>query len=174
MLEGDKLTTSVIAKKAGIPVGSIYRYFPNILGIYRRLFEEINGELREGIAQVFENANEEKKWQVLFQEILMQAVHIYTRHPAYGHLLMAMTNPALQCVRQNCIEETSKIFAKRWHAGLDGFKGGDPDEVARTASKLFTFLEECYFEQLKDGSQSAIFQEIVKALQAYLSLYLEA
>lgn len=169
---GTKVTSSAIAEHAGIPVGSIYRYFPNVFSIYRTLFEKLNGELRARIFMVMQNADDEKTWELLFEEILAQAIDLYQQHPAYGNLLQMMTDPALQNIRQECIDATSRIFADRWRAGKDGFHGGDIDHVAQTASKLFTVIEQGYFEQQRGGSDGLLFFEMVKALRAYLALYL--
>ena len=169
---GDKVTTSAIAGQAGIPVGSVYRYFPNVLSIYRTLFEKLNGELRARIFAVMQSAGDEKTWEILSEEILTQAIDLYSQHPAYGNLLQMMADPLLQNVRQECVDATSKIFADRWRAGKDGFHSGDIDLVAQTASKLFTFVEQSYFEQLRNNNDAMPFFEMVKALRAYLSLYL--
>ena len=40
------------------------------------------------------------------------------------------------------------------------------------ASRLFTFVEQCYFEQDGDRQDHVSVVEAVKALQAYLSIYL--
>lgn len=168
---GEKVTTSAIAIQAGIPVGSVYRYFPNILSIYRTLFEKLNGQLRARIFAVMQSAGDEKTWEMLFEEILAQAIDLYSRHPAYGNLLQMMSDPLLQKIRQECVDATSIIFAERWRSGKDGFHGGDIDLVAQTASKLFTFVEQSHFEQQRSNNAMPFF-EMVKALRAYLSLYL--
>ena len=167
---GQDVTTSAIAESAEIPVGSIYRYFPNVLGVYRSLFERINFELRDRIRTVMEIAGPDSNWHDLFENILFQAVNLYDQHPAYGNLLLMMSNPVLQNVRQECIDKTSELFAIRWRAGLDGFHGGDAETVARAAAKLFTFIEQSYFEQT---DADAAFPETVKALKAYLAIYLK-
>jgi AcrR family transcriptional regulator len=169
---GERVTTSAIASEAGIPVGSVYRYFPNVLSIYRTLFEKLNGELRARIFTAEENAGDGKTWEMLLEEILAQAIDLYGQHPAYGNLLQMMADPLLQNVREECVNATSRIFADRWRAGKDGFHGGDIDLVAITASRLFTFVEQSYFEQKRSDNGTMPFVEMVKALRAYLSLYL--
>ena len=118
-----------------------------------------------------ENAGPNSGWHELFENILYQAVDLYNQHPAYGNLLLMMSNPVLQNVRQECVEKTSELFAARWHAGLDGFNGGDAEIVAGAAAKLFTFIEQSYFEQ--SDARCTLFPETVKALKAYLSIYLK-
>ena len=172
LASGAKVTTSTIAGQAGIPVGSVYRYFPNVLSIYRTLFEKLNGELRARIFTVAEDANDEKNWEIILEEILAQSIDLYSQHPAYGNLLQMMADPLLQSVRLACVDATSKIFADRWRTGKDGFHSGDIDSVAQTASRLFTFVEQSYFEQKCGENDATLFLEMAKALRAYLSLHL--
>ncbi len=170
---GEEVTTSSIADHAHIPVGSIYRYFPNILSIYRALFEELNGKLRTRIQETMDAAKPDQDWEELFTIILMRAVDLYESRPAYGNLLMIMSSPSLQDVRQNCINTTSQIFKERWATGADGFHGGDVETVAVTAAHFFTFVEESYFAFKYGRIDQTIFTETVKALKTYLSLYLK-
>jgi len=174
LLENDiEVTTSSIATHANIPVGSIYRYFPNVLTIYRTLFEEVNGELRLRIKQTIENATPEQRWDDLFNIVLMRAVDLYESRPAYGKLLMIMSTPALQDVRLDCIHTTSRIFKQRWELGHDGFHDGDIETVAVTAANLFTVIEETYFAYKYGRLDQAVFVETVKLLKTYLEIYLD-
>ena len=110
LLETDaKVTTSTIAAQAQIPVGSIYRYFPNVHSVYRK---------------------------------------------------------------RATVSLLSTQLAERWRAGHDGFHDGDVDDVSRMASRLFTFVEQCYFEQDGDHRDAVSVVEAVKALQADLPIYL--
>jgi len=43
-LDANSVTTSAVAKEARIPVGSIYRYFPNIHAIYGTIFDRFHQE----------------------------------------------------------------------------------------------------------------------------------
>lgn len=168
-----KVTTSTIAAQAEIPVGSVYRYFPNVHSVYRSLFEKLSDELREQIAGVIEKTDGKASWDVLLQEILGNSIVFFQKNPAYSKLLFGIATPALETVKRETVRQLSEQLAQRWRAGHDGFHDGDVDEVSRMASKLFTFVERCYFEQNTDGADPASVVEAVKALKSYLSLYLE-
>lgn len=172
--KGEEVTTSTIANYADIPVGSIYRYFPNVLSIYRSLFENLNGQLHAPIKAQLKETQDGKSWQTIFEANLQHSVQFFNEHPAFGNLLSMMSNPALLDVKREALDSVSELLADRWRAGHDGFHGGDVDHVARTTAQLFTFVEQCYFEQ-KDAQKGEVsFMETVKALRAYLSLYLKA
>ncbi len=173
MANGDAVTTSAVAKTARIPVGSIYRYFPNVLGIYRNLFEKLNGQLVARIEKIIVEADEDTHWRLAFQHIAEAFIDVYTAHPAYGELLVMMTNPALRSIKKDSNKKIADMLARRWQDGQDGFKDGNPSEVARTAVELFSYVELCYFEHMNDPDSVQHFTEPMKALEAYLSLYLE-
>ena len=50
----DKITTAAIAEEAGVPIGSVYQYFPNKLAVLaelaRRVMEEVIRPTIEGMA----------------------------------------------------------------------------------------------------------------------------
>lgn len=173
LLETDaKVTTSTIAAQAQIPVGSIYRYFPNVHSVYRNLFEKLSVGLREQIAIVISKTASKESWDVLLQEILNNSIVFFQHNPAYGKLLFGNATPGLDTVKRETVSLLSTQLAERWRAGHDGFHDGDVDDVSRMASRLFTFVEQCYFEQDGDHRDAVSVVEAVKALQAYLSIYL--
>ena len=167
-----KITTSTIAVQAEIPVGSVYRYFPNVHSVYRRLFEKLSSDLREQIAAVIAKTDSDESWDVLLQQILGNSIVFFQSNPAYGKLLFGIATPGLDEVKRETVSLLSEQLAQRWRAGHDGFHDGDVDDVSRMASRLFTFVEQCYFEQNSDDQDAVSVAEAVKALQAYLSLYL--
>lgn len=175
LLEEDaNVTTSSIAVQAEIPVGSVYRYFPNVHSVYRSLFEQLSSELREQIAGVIRKTDSNDSWDVLLQEILSNSIVFFQHNPAYGKLLFGIATPGLETVKRDTVALLSEQLAQRWRAGHDGFHDGDVDAVSRMASKLFTFVEQCYFEQDGDDQDPTSVVEAVKALQAYLSTYLDS
>jgi AcrR family transcriptional regulator len=169
-----KVTTSTIAVQAQIPVGSIYRYFPNVHSVYRSLFERLSVELRQQIAVVITKTDSDESWDVLLQEILNNSIVFFQNNPAYGVLLFGIATDGLDIVKRETVSLLSEQLAQRWRAGHDGFHDGDVDDVSRMASRLFTFVEQCYFEQNSDDQDVVSVVEAVKALQAYLSIYLTA
>lgn len=170
---GGEVTTSTVAKTASIPVGSIYRYFPNVFGIYRNLFEKLNGELLTRIEKIITEADETTHWREAFQDITAAFMDIYTAHPAYGELLVMMTNPALRSIKKASNKKIADMLAQRWRDGQDGFTGDNANDVANTAVELFSYVELCFFEHMNEPDNSHYFTEPMKALEAYLSLYLQ-
>ena len=171
---GDKVTTSTIAERADIPVGSVYRYFPNLDAVYLALFVRLSMQLREQIEGVISEKSTEIHWQELHRRSLEQSLGFISENLAYGKLKFGMPTEAVNQVEQEAISYLAGVLAHRWEAGYDGFSGGDVREVAQVAARLFTFVEQCHYETLiDDGTHPSLVNEAIKALGAYLSLYLE-
>ena len=171
---GDKVTTSTIADRAEIPVGSVYRYFPNLDAVYLALFIRLSAQLRERIETVISEKNTGIHWKELHRRSLEQSLGFITENLAYGKLKFGMPTEAVDEVEQEAINYLAGVLAERWQAGYDGFRGEDVHEVAQVTARLFTFVEQCHYERLTDdGTHPSLVDEAVKALAAYLSLYLE-
>jgi len=162
LVESDaKITTSTIAVQAQIPVGSIYRYFPNVHSVYRNLFEKLSVELREQIAAVIAKTDSDESWDMLLQQILNNSIVFFQQNPAYGKLLFGSATPGLDIVKQETVALLSQQLAQRWRSGHDGFHDGDVDDVSRMAARLFTFVEQCYFEQTSEDQDAVSVFEAV-------------
>jgi AcrR family transcriptional regulator len=174
MLEtGERVTTSAIAAKAGIPVGSIYRYFPNIFGVYRQLFDNLNGDMHARVKGQLDNDQPSLGWLATYGKTMAVISETYHTRPAFGVLLTMMGNPILRAAKAKSNEEMASLLSKRWQQGRDGFHSGDPKMVAKTVIELIAAVELCYFQETNDKDRDDFYAEGSKAIAAYLSLYLK-
>lgn len=170
----DDITTSTIAIEAGVPVSSIYRYFPNVQAIYKEMFEALVGELHLKIAVIVDDTQTWPSWRQRHRQVMGAMRAMLSDHPAYLPLfdLMASTRE-LRAAKNEANTLIAAHLGARWARGDDGFHGGDPYVVARMATEIFTS-----FEVLASGGDAAqaekLFAETSVALEAYLSIYLAA
>lgn len=180
--DGALVTTSTIAKEAEIPVGSIYRYFPNIMGIYAAVFAKLNDGVDSQLTDLLMSSDtlksESMGWRELFQQLMATIGDEYRQHPALPVLLRLSSRPELQPITLASKARMAAILEARFQAGRNGFHGGDPKAVANTIIELIAWLEMSLFAQAKptdltpEGSaQDVFYTEGVKAIEAYLSLY---
>lgn len=171
-LEG--ITTSTIAAQAGVPVSSIYRYFPNVQAIYKEMFEGLVSQLHLKVAAISDNTQRWPSWRARHVEVMRAMRAVMGENPAYPPLfyLMASTRE-LRALKDDANAQIAAHLAARWARGEDGFHGGDPLVVARMATEIFTA-----FEVLASGGDAdlaeKLFIETSRALESYLSLYLAA
>ena len=173
LASGEKVTTSSIAKKAGIPVGSVYRYFPDINAIYSQLFTAINGKMLNRVRQAFENPDPSSNWRTTFIQCMDIMRDTYVSNPAFGDLLLIMESPELRGIKANVTEDISAAIAKRLQHGPDEFMGDDPDIVARTVVELATANELSFFLEKDPKTRDRLYSEWTKAIGSYLKLYLK-
>ncbi|HEX8902127.1 TetR/AcrR family transcriptional regulator, partial [Vitreimonas sp.] len=167
----ESITTSTIAAEAGVPVSSIYRYFPNVQAIYKEMFEGLVSQLHLKVAAISDDTKRWPSWRARHREVMRAMRAVMGENPAYPPLfyLMASTRE-LRALKDNANAQIAAHLAARWARGEDGFHGGDPLIVARMATEIFTA-----FEVLASGGDAdlaeKLFAETSLALESYLSLY---
>jgi AcrR family transcriptional regulator len=69
--EGIEALTSIrIAQEAGIPVGSVYAYFPNHLAIIEALADQWLATIRDGLQSLLQRPLSPDNWPALFDDML--------------------------------------------------------------------------------------------------------
>lgn len=174
LADGEKVTTSSIAQKAGIPVGSVYRYFPDLNAIYRRLYVNINGEMLKKIEIEFQNDDPALNWQHTFDRCVDIMRDTYKSNPAYGMLLLLMENPELRDFKSRNRDGIIEALANRWRGGRDSFSGTDPVIVATTVIEMATSNELRFFLEKDKNSRDKLYAEGTLAIAAYLNIYLKS
>jgi len=172
--EGESITTSVVAAEAGVPVSSVYRYFPNIYSIHQTLLEEYKSATDDIIGERL-NDPEETEWQVSLTGMISGLRTLVDENPSYGAVLrLTLTTHELRSVREEWNLRLADQLASRWRDGADGFSGGDPDLVARMTVEIYSAAEILMFENRENEKKAeAIFNEALIALRRYLGNYLE-
>lgn len=168
----DKITTSSIAAEAGVPVSSIYRYFPNVFAIYKDLFEALTATLHLRVALIVDDPAI-PDWRARHVEVMQALRGILSDNPAYRPLFQLMlTTRELRAVKEQANSQIAAHLAARWSKGLDGFHDGDPLVVARMATEIFTAFEGLTSGQEQSAYVERLFAEVEVALERYLSGYL--
>jgi len=173
LASGEKVTTSSIAKKAKIPVGSVYRYFPDINAIYRQLFEMINSEMLDRVQATFQKQDPNVNWNTTFVQCMEIMRDTYKSNPAFGDLLLMMESPELRESKANVTDNIATAIAQRLRDGPDEFFGDDPVIVARTVVEMATANELSYFLEKDPETRDRLYSEWAKAIGAYLKVYLK-
>lgn len=172
--EAEAITTSVVAAEAGVPVSSVYRYFPNIYSIHQTLLEEFKSAT-DAIILARLNDPEDTDWRVSLTGMISGLRQLINDNPAYGAVLrLTLTTHELRSVREAWNLRLADQLARRWRDGADGFSGGDPDLVARMTVEIYSAAEVLMFENRENEARAeAIFNEALVALRRYLANYLD-
>ena len=86
----EKITTAAIADKAGVPIGSVYQYFPNKLAVLaqlaRRVMEEVDLKTASLIAEDFGVL----PWDQAIDRAIDATMQGYSEQPGYIQLLLSI------------------------------------------------------------------------------------
>ena len=173
-MDAEAITTNLIADRAGVPVSSVYRYFKNVSAVFAYLFEDLNEEIIAVIEECLANSQPGwDDWREVTGTIITRLHLFLMENPGYWKLLLVMqTSQELRDAKAVMIGHVADMLSARWRQGQDGFSGGDPDLVARFTVEIFMSMETRCAQMRDPQALSEMFAELVKALEAYLSLYL--
>ena len=81
-------TTNAIADRAGISIGSLYRYFPDKDAILKALSERYYEQVRQMFDRVFVEDMKYLPPEIILDRLVDPFIEMYTRYPAYAHILL--------------------------------------------------------------------------------------
>lgn len=171
--EPHSMSSTMIAERAGIPVSSIYRYFPKVEDVLDELYQQASEEIEAQVLAVFERTDEFPGWvdrhRAVFQ--VMRAYRL--THPHYLPLLrssISRTGPEI--INVNTLSGLPAFLATRWGSGLDGFQGGDPEIVANVTMQSFLAIEGFSATLGSPEKADQYFDELSLSVESYLANYL--
>ena len=169
----DKITTTDVANHAGIPVSSLYRYFPNIFSIFNALVEPIIEEQNKRISDILDKADAYDGWRLRHHAIMTAIRASFDEHPYYRRLFpMIMARPELHGPKEKLANSIVERLAERWRLGGDGFSGADPVIVARLTTQICLAIETYLVTLDAQDDRDQYFMQLSVNLESYLSNYL--
>jgi AcrR family transcriptional regulator len=134
-------TTEAIAERAGVPIGSVYQFFPN----KKALFEAVGAKHLEAIRTLFDSFFTDEKFQEPWQKVLDEAVD--------GFWVFHRTAPGFQAVWKSFLISADFLVAGE---ALNR-------EIARRVEDILT-----HYTSLPKKRREIIATVIVEALSAML------
>lgn len=172
-LDANSVTTSAVAKEARIPVGSIYRYFPNIHAIYGTIFDRFHQENTRIIKG--SSLDQTSEWKTALKHDLEAMGQLLESRAGYRAVVsLTFSTPELLPIREQWNHDFAEQFAINWRVGKDGFEGGNPSVVARMVVEIFSAAQLQILRNWDDKSKrEAIAHERLVAMVRYLEAYLD-
>jgi AcrR family transcriptional regulator len=158
-----QVTTRKVAEAAGVPVGSVYRYFADADDLLAALFRRFN---EETVAAVESLTGSSAIWQDELAGFFDVLKKVHMRHPSYGALMHHLG-------RQGEDERRIiRVLSDRLASAAPKFDEKLATEVAGTILVLIEGIERRY-HGLRPEERSQVFGEGERAVRAYLATYLE-
>jgi len=127
------LKVSHIARKAGVPIGSIYQYFPNREAILRALVDEHHASFTAGLEEMVRNVDDFPSFVTVSTQAFDQLAASYRGNPAFR--LLWSGSQGFEPLRALDIEDTMRNAAVMCGA-LRRVMPGIPPERAMSACVL--------------------------------------
>ena len=167
----EKLTAAAIAGEAGIPVGSLYQYFPNKLAVIaelvRRVMAEADREILTAL-QVFADLD----WRDGIDRAVDAALQTYGNRPDYVQALLSLRpTPEFGAITAESNERIARLLAERTKLRELAL----PEEriilIARTAIEAANVLQDWALSSDSDAEMTAIGEEMKTMMKAYIGHY---
>ena len=84
----ENTTTNAIAEKAGLSIGTLYRYFPDKDAVLKALADRYQQQARLLFAALFVEDAKYLPLEILLDRLIDPFLEMYLAHPAYAHILL--------------------------------------------------------------------------------------
>lgn len=169
----DKITTAAIAETAGVPIGSVYQYFPNKLAVLaelaRRVMEQVDLKTASLIAEDFGVL----PWDQAIDRAIDATMQGYEAQPGYLQLLLSIRpTPEFRAITDESNERVAAMLA--FHPAL---RAVIPPEriqlVTRAAIQAVNSLQDWALSQKDPDVTNQIIAEMKTLLKGYLAVYMD-
>ncbi|MCD2441943.1 TetR family transcriptional regulator [Agromyces sp. SYSU K20354] len=116
----ERLTTQMVAERAGASIGTVYRYFPDRVAVLHALRERSVRRFRERVADELERADLETWWSVIDVSIEVSA-EMYRDEPGFSVVHAAQ--------RELAEDDIEPELAHRMARLIEAEFGGDVDQA---------------------------------------------
>ncbi|HET6416352.1 MAG TPA: TetR/AcrR family transcriptional regulator [Polyangiales bacterium] len=169
----DKITTAAIAETAGVPIGSVYQYFPNKLAILaelaRRVMEEVDAKTASLIAADFGVL----PWDQAIDRAIDATMEGYAEQPGYLQLLLSIRpTPEFRAITDESNQRVAAMLA--FHPALQSLIPPDRIElVTRAAIQAANSLQDWALSEDDALRRNRIISEMKTLLKGYLAVYMD-
>jgi AcrR family transcriptional regulator len=169
----DKITTAAIAETAGVPIGSVYQYFPNKLAVLaelaRRVMEEVDLKTASLIAEDFGVL----PWDQAIDRAIDATIEGFAAQPGYLQLLLSIRpTPEFRAITDESNERMAAMLA--FHPALQKLIPADRIQlVTRAAIQAANALQDWALSEDDPELRNRIIIEMKTLLKGYLAVYVD-
>lgn len=165
----EAVTTNAVAERAGISIGSLYRYFPDKQALLRALAARHLGELRALYTRVLHDDAGFLPIPVFVDRLLDPFVEMHTRCPAYAHLVLgAEASADIGAVMAEAEEEMIDHLAGVLRKLLPGLGAARSRAVAAVCKASVKAMLSSSFRHPRPAYHAQVVAEMKQMLRVYL------
>jgi AcrR family transcriptional regulator len=162
-------TTNAIAARAGISIGSLYRYFPDKDAILQALIESYFEQLQGLYDQVFTEDAVYLPLAVLIERLIGPFVALYKEYPALKHILLSTdVSPDIAEAAAKLEGETTQRIMAFIHMNAPELEEERVYLTAVVSKSIFKATLSLITPDTSEEFQAQVVAEIKRLLLAYL------
>ncbi len=167
----ESATTNAIAERAGVSIGSLYRYFSDKQAILRALEERRHSQVRALYDRVFNEDVVYLPLPVLIDRLVDPFLELHLKSPAWAHLFLAADGcadiaAATSCSDRELVERLAAVFRRVFP------KLGQ--ERARLAAAVCKANVKAMIAAASSEEQPADRRQLIAEMKRMLRVYLES
>ncbi|MBY4948793.1 TetR/AcrR family transcriptional regulator [Cupriavidus respiraculi] len=164
----ERISTNLIARRAGINIATLYKYFPNKLSVINALFEHQIQQRTEYSRAAVPESGHQGDWRTVVDTVVDALFAARRRQPGNTALRRAMlSSPELRQIHDAMNRETAGELAVRI-AARQRVAGEAAEVTARCAIEMLSGLLDLA-EGEAEPARTLVQAEAKRALKAYLA-----
>lgn len=169
----DKITTAAIAEMAGVPIGSVYQYFPNKLSVLAELARRVMAEVDRKTASLIAEDFGVLPWDEAIDRAIDATMQGYAEQPGYAQLLLSIRpTPEYGAITDESNERVAAMLAS--HPALQTLIPPDRIRlVTHAAIKAVNALQDWALSAQDPALANEIIAEMKTLLKGYLAVYVQ-
>ena len=164
----EDISTTSIAMKAGIPVGSIYRYFDDKEDIMEQLYRRAYDEVEAKAAAAQDSVKAGASFAETIQPLLVNFWHTARAHPSFVPLTRwANRHYALWDVTPGTASSLSGLIQQLFHVTGVVLPSGREEAIMKSVVTTSSILIDQALEEDDDGAAKLLLSELGQLLTSY-------
>jgi AcrR family transcriptional regulator len=169
----DKITTAAIAEEAGVPIGSVYQYFPNKLAVLAELARRVMEQVDTKTASLITGDFGVLPWDQAIDRAIDATMQGYAEQPGYLQLLLSIRpTPEFRLITDESNARVAALLAL--HPALQAVIPADRIElVTRAAIQAANSLQDWALSSDDSALANRITSEMKTLLKGYLAVHMD-
>jgi AcrR family transcriptional regulator len=163
-------TTNAIAEKAGISIGTLYRYFPDKEAILNALAERYTQQTQTLLQSVFVEDAKYLPVNIMLDRLFDPYLELYRRYPVYAHILLG-SDVSSDIAAVSCGQDAE--FISRLTSFLQTMNPSLDEKHARRVATVSKGIAKMLISLVAASKDEQYQQEMIVEVKLLLLRYLE-